>query len=212
MFGLEGSGFVISISLTFLLIGLITYLFRQQINLLEQKFTTIFELTQTLANSIETASNTKNNTTSIDDNTYIETNNSNTDCPFSGIKVIDMNNPTSLIDNILNTNQHTSETHDHVEINESNTSDSESETDSDSDSETEENDPLVESSETTTETSTELKHTIPLDNDIVTSPPNYNSLKVQELKDLVLKEKLLDEKEIKQLKKQELINILKKSN
>ena len=72
MFGLEGSGFVISISLTFLLIGLVTYLFRQQINLLEQKFTTIFELTQTLANSVETANISKHSTTVVSDN---ETNN-----------------------------------------------------------------------------------------------------------------------------------------
>ena len=53
MFGLEGSGFIISISLTFLLIGLVVYLMKRQMRGLEQKFCSIFQLSQNLATSIE---------------------------------------------------------------------------------------------------------------------------------------------------------------
>jgi hypothetical protein len=54
MFGLEGCGFVLSISVTFLLIGLVVYLFKKQLKTLEQKFVAIFQLSQTLATSVET--------------------------------------------------------------------------------------------------------------------------------------------------------------
>ncbi len=54
MFGLEGNGFIISISLTFLLVGLAVYLFKTQLKSINHKFMNIFQITQSLATSVQT--------------------------------------------------------------------------------------------------------------------------------------------------------------
>ena len=106
MFGLEGSGFIISISLTFLLVGLVVYLMKRQMRGLEQKFSSIFQLSQNLATSIEHIKSTQiDRRKEVHIENYSESENDTDEesedncsqgiCPinrmFESIKVIDIN-------------------------------------------------------------------------------------------------------------------------
>tara|TARA_Y100000591_G_scaffold331300_1_gene364775 strand:+ start:1289 stop:2053 length:765 start_codon:yes stop_codon:yes gene_type:complete len=52
MFGLEGNGFLISITITLLLAGMITFYFRQQIGKVENKLTSMFQLIQSITSEL----------------------------------------------------------------------------------------------------------------------------------------------------------------
>ena len=52
MFGLEGSGFIISLGVTLLLCGVIAYYAKSQFSLMEHKITSMFELVSSLANQV----------------------------------------------------------------------------------------------------------------------------------------------------------------
>ena len=52
MFGLEGNGFLISITITLLLAGMITFYFKQQIGKVENKLTSMFQLIQSITSEL----------------------------------------------------------------------------------------------------------------------------------------------------------------
>ena len=52
MFGLEGNGFLISITITLLLAGMITFYFRQQVSKVENKLTSMFQLIQSITSEL----------------------------------------------------------------------------------------------------------------------------------------------------------------
>jgi len=238
MFGLEGSGFIISIAITFLLTGLVVYLFKTQFKGLESKFATIFQLSQTLATSIEQIKHTMHNderkeiilesTNNLpNDSEFNSESESDTEsdteyncdvdsckidqshkkidnssiCPITAaIKIIDINDnepnvfnfDNNMMDSLLNVCDRNNSPLLQKDIQDINTtlqnnSDKKPSDSSDSSSEDEEN-----------------------KNDSIKL--NYNSLKVSELRELVIKNNIISSGEAKQLKKTELIDLLKKNN
>lgn len=251
MFGLEGSGFIISIAITFLLIGLVVYLFKTQFKGLESKFATIFQLSQTLATSIEqikctmknderkeiileSSNNLSNNSEfNSDSDTESDTEsdadsdaeyhtesqcdinsnmkpvcskmNNKSICPITAaIKIIDINdNPpnvfnfdNNMMDSLLNVCDNNNSTllkKDIEEVVDKTVQDNSEEKLSDSSS----------SDSSSSEDEENKNDSIKL---------NYNSLKVNELRELVIKNNITTPAEAKGLKKTELIDLLKKNN
>ena len=239
MFGLEGSGFVISISLTFLLIGLVVYLFKKQLFTLEKKFSTIFELSQSLATSVENLKSNKSTpeaASNVDDKPHVTetttvvqdssepanlaqessesmlSNNFNPLCPFSTIKIIDINEnaETNILENMLQINNKNTTEITECSSDESDTTESDSDSDNDSESDND------------NENKTEVSNEAPLvevqntkELPLVESSArkdNLNQLKVNELRDLVIKNEIKTDKEVRSMKKSELIELLKKNN
>lgn len=280
MFGLEGSGFIISISLTFLLVGLVVYLMKRQMRGLEQKFCSIFELSQNLATSIEHIKHTQQDRRKeIHINNYSESENdtddecdSDQDCPggicpinrmFESIKVIDINDnhekpfnfENNALHDILNpsiedldnkdknaSNKKNLQVEDLNEEGSEEVSDEEgseedyeevsdkegSEEGSDEEDYEEGSDEEGSDKEDLTKPVSGDRHSTKEDLNIKNSKEhdksisarentsldeiNYHKLKVQHLRDLVVKQNILSEREVKTIKKQELVDLLKKNN
>lgn len=251
MFGLEGSGFIISISLTFLLVGLVVYMMKRQMRGLEQKFCSIFELSQNLANSIEHIKSTQTDRRKeVHIENYSESENDTDEedeedncpegiCPinrmFESIKVIDINDnrekPFNFENNALEQMLNPSSIEDVDEKNEENLDDSDDLDDYDEDDEDEEDNEVEEDDEVEendeaeddeadnnkTEEDSKTKNNVP--NKVTEknlfireNVTDYHKLKVPELRDLVVKQKILSEREAKTIKKQELVDLLKKNN
>ena len=280
MFGLEGSGFIISISLPFVLVGLVVYLMKRQMRGLEQKFCSIFELSQNLATSIEHIKHTQQDRRKeIHINNYSESENdtddecdSDQDCPggicpinrmFESIKVIDINDnhekpfnfENNALHDILNpsiedldnkdknaSNKKNLQVEDLNEEGSEEVSDEEgseedyeevsdkegSEEGSDEEDYEEGSDEEGSDKEDLTKPVSGDRHSTKEDLNIKNSKEhdksisarentsldeiNYHKLKVQHLRDLVVKQNILSEREVKTIKKQELVDLLKKNN
>ena len=277
MFGLEGSGFIISISLTFLLVGLVVYLMKRQMRGLEQKFCSIFELSQNLATSIEHIKHTQQDRRKeIHINNYSESENDTDDecdsdqgcpggiCPinrmFESIKVIDINDnhekpfnfENNALHHILNPSiedldnkdknasnrknlqvedldeegsEEVSDEEDYEEVSDKEGSDEEGsdkegsdEEDSEESSDEEDLKKPVSGDRHSTKEDLNIKNSKEHDKSISARENtsldeiNYHKLKVQHLRDLVVKQKILSEREVKTIKKQELVDLLKKNN
>ena len=256
MFGLEGSGFIISISLTFLLVGLVVYLMKRQMRGLEQKFCSIFQLSQNLATSIQhikTSQQDRRKEVHVDN--YSESENDTDDedsdeecsggiCPinkmFESIKVIDINdkqdkpfnfennaleqllNP-SCIEEINDCEDERDEDEDEDDQEEEAEDEDEEDEDEDDDEEDEDDDEAI-NNEVKKDDNDVKKETKELGvkaevNDIHTNKPirpdkhpDYHKLKVPELRDLIVQQNILSEKEVKTIKKLELVDLLKKNN
>ena len=234
MFGLEGCGFVLSISVTFLLIGLVVYLFKKQLTTLEQKFVAIFKLSQTLATSVETlrhksAGDTNNpnpppNTddtrpavilsdsdTESDSDSDSECADDNVCCPFPNVKIVDIENEplkehmlqvfnfnNTEMNKILDVTDLLAE--ENVVVGEGVGSKEEATM------------PVEEDTDDVTEEDTEEDDTDGEEDDVEPGSPNYKGMKVPDLRKLVQDKKIETDKTISSLKKQELINLLKKTN
>jgi hypothetical protein len=229
MFGLEGCGFVLSISVTFLLIGLVVYLFKKQLKTLEQKFAAIFQLSQTLATSVETlrqnydgGSNKPNSPPNTSDtrpavilsdsdtesDSDSECSDDNVCCPFPNVKIVDIENE-PLKEHMLQVfNFNNTDMNKILDV---------------TDLLAEENvveDVGVGSKEEATmsveddteDDDTEDDDTDGEEDDAEPGSPNYKGMKVPDLRKLVQDKKIETDKTISSLKKQELINLLKKTN
>lgn len=277
MFGLEGSGFIISISLTFLLVGLVVYLMKRQMRGLEQKFCSIFELSQNLATSIEHIKHTQQDRRKeIHINNYSESENdtdeecdSDQDCPgeicpinkmFESIKVIDINDnhekpfnfENNALHDILNPSIEDLDNKDknasskenlqvedldeegseevsdeegseenYEEVSDKESSDEEGSDEEGSDEEDSDDEDLknpVSGDRHFTKEDLNIKNSKEHDKSISARENtsldeiNYHKLKVQHLRDLVVKQNILSEREVKTIKKQELVDLLKKNN
>ena len=271
MFGLEGSGFIISISLTFLLVGLVVYLMKRQMRGLEQKFCSIFELSQNLATSIEHIKHTQQDRRKeIHINNYSESENDTDDecdsdqgcpggiCPinrmFESIKVIDINDnhekpfnfENNALHDILNpsiedldnkdknaSNKKNLQVEDldeegSEEVSDEEGSEEDYEEGSDEEGSEEGSDEEGSDKEDLKKSVSEDRHSTKEDLNIKNSKEhdksisarentsldeiNYHKLKVQHLRDLVVKQNILSEREVKTIKKQELVDLLKKNN
>jgi len=217
MFGLEGCGFVLSLSVTFLLVGLVVYLFKQQLKTLEQKFAAIFQLSQTLATSVETLRHnypgTGGNPPAMNDTrpeVVLSESESETEsedeggfCPFPNVKIVDLeteplkehmlkvfNFNNSEMDKILDVTEMGS--NDTPEMNVQDlpgvtpTYEEADDTDSDEDDSDEE--------------------------EVEPGSPNYKGMKVPDLRKLVHTKNIATDQSLKNLKKHELIKLLKKNN
>jgi len=280
MFGLEGSGFIISISLTFLLVGLVVYLMKRQMRGLEQKFCSIFELSQNLATSIEHIKHTQQDRRKeIHINNYSESENDTDDecdsdqgcpggiCPinrmFESIKVIDINDnhekpfnfENNALHDILNPSiedldnkdknasnkknlqvedldeegsEEVSDEEGSEEVSDEEGSEEDYEEGSDEEGSEEGSDEEGSDKEDLKKSVSEDRHSTKEDLNIKNSKEhdksisarentsldeiNYHKLKVQHLRDLVVKQNILSEREVKTIKKQELVDLLKKNN
>ena len=242
MFGLEGCGFVLSISITFLLIGLVVYLFKSQLKTLEQKFVAIFQLSQTLATSVETLRHNcttgGNNNPShppttkdirpdvilsdseTESDTESEDDNGNVYCPFPNVKIVDIEKE-PLKEHMLNVfNFNNSEMNNILDVTDilsdkggadkggadkGGADNSEDDTD-DSDSEDAEDDVVVEDAEDDEAEEEEGEE------DAEPGSPNYKGMKVPDLRKLVHTKNITTDQTLKSLKKNELIELLKKNN
>lgn len=281
MFGLEGSGFIISISLTFLLVGLVVYLMKRQIRGLEQKFCSIFEISQNLATSIEHIKSTQierrkevhienYNGSESENNTDEE--DEEEDCPegicpinriFESIKVIDINDDcekpfnfeNNALEQILNSSsikdldnknkenmndfdyldedeaknegeeQTEDEVEDETEDEVEDEDEDETEDEAEDEAEDEDEDDKAKNDNETKKDKVEMdditKNNAPdkindkkifIRKNVSKDITDYHKLKVPDLRDLVVKQKILSEREAKTIKKQKLVDLLKKNN
>ena len=232
MFGLEGCGFVLSISVTFLLIGLVVYLFKKQLKTLEQKFVAIFQLSQTLATSVETlrhnysgGSNNKPSPpppTETDNRPSVLLSDSDTEsdteseyeadnmcCPFPNVKIVDIEKE-PLKEHMLNVfNFNNSEMDKILDVTDLLPDDKGVEVMGEDDG-MGEADGMGE--DDGTDNDTEDDDTDGEEEDAEPGSPNYKGMKVPDLRKLVQDKKIETEQSVKSLKKQELINLLKKTN
>jgi len=236
MFGLEGCGFVLSISVTFLLIGLVVYLFKKQLKTLEQKFVAIFQLSQTLATSVETLrhnySGGDNKTTSSpnppdtrpsvilsDSDTESDTESDyeadNMCCPFPNVKIVDLEHE-PLKEHMLKVfNFNNKEMDKILDVTDLLADDKGGETMGVEAMGTETMGvKAVEAMgvEDDTDEDTDEDDTDGEEEDAEPDSPNYKGMKVPDLRKLVQDKKIATDQSLKSLKKQELITLLKKTN
>jgi len=239
MFGLEGCGFVLSISVTFLLVGLVVYLFKKQLKSLEQKFIAIFQLSQTLATSVDSlrqnyagggggGTDPQHNNTDTRPDVVLsdsesesesesedEEENQNT-CPFPNVKIVDLEKE-PLKEHMLSVfnfdNNEMNKILDVTDINSKNGDDGDDEDDGDDGDDEGKTGDETEDTDTDDDTDTDsdpviaAKHT-----KLEPCSPNYKGMKVPDLRVLIKTKKIETDKTLKSLKKQELIDILKKTN
>jgi hypothetical protein len=230
MFGLEGCGFVLSISVTFLLVGLVVYLFKKQLKTLEQKFTSIFQLSQTLATSVDTlrqnCTNVGNNNTSqpsdstdtrpaviiSDSESESDTDSdseADTMCPFPNVKIVDIEKE-PLKEHLLQVfnfnNSEMDKVLDVTDILPDDTSIEPNKTKPNADTRIHVTDMNDESDD---ESDDESGYDIDKDKP---GTPNYSGMKVIDLRKLVQQKNITSDLSLKSLKKQELINLLKKND
>jgi len=234
MFGLEGCGFVLSISVTFLLIGLVVYLFKKQLKTLEQKFVAIFQLSQTLATSVETlrhnysGGDNKTNSPSpnpVDTRPSVILSESDTEsdteseyaadnvcCPFPNVKIVDIEKE-PLKEHMLNVfnfnNTEMDKILDVTDLLPDNTGVESMGVESMG----------VESmgvesmgGDNDTEDDTNDDDTDDEEEDTEPGSPNYKGMKVPDLRKLVQDKKIAPDMSLKSLKKHQLISLLKKTN
>jgi len=224
MFGLEGCGFVLSISVTLLLVGLVVYLFKKQLKTLEQKFAAIFQLSQTLATSVETlrqnypatggsaptTNDTRQEVVLSESESETESEDEGGFCPFPNVKIVDLDNE-PLKEHMLKVfNFNNNEMDKILDVTEMSSNDTKlmnvedmpgvKPPDGDADGEDSDEDSGEDSDEDSE------------DDVLEPGSPNYKGMKVPDLRKLVHSKNITTTQSLKSLKKSELIDLLKKNN